>query len=175
MNYSRYEHTYYVLIYCLRPVQSTRSRLSSLLTEFRLGGEFPDDPTLLFLERLNLAISSPKTSPVRKADIKSSNSPFASFSLCVPLPQWPFFKCKVLDIEDKIPSRLCFRSRVSFRNSASCLARFSSSSCRRRRFSLSCLASKKAVRNVSKIPKNSSGWIELGSSPKRRTARSNRV
>lgn len=49
---------------------------------------------------------------------------------------------------------------------ASILARLSSSSLRRRMFSLSCLASENACRNWSKIPKNSSGCRRDGSSPK---------
>lgn len=133
-------------LYCLLALLTILSRLSSLLTEFLRGGEFP--VTLLFRDLLNLAISSPKTSPVLSADIKSSNSPLALS---------PFFKLKLLLIDERIPSLLCFLSNVSFFKSASCFARFSSSSCLRRVFSLSCLASKKAVKKPSKTPKNSSG------------------
>lgn len=145
---------------------TTRSLLSSLLVEFLLGGEFPVF-TLLFRDLLNLAISSPNTSPVLSADIKSSNSPLSPFFS-------PLFRLRLLLMDDNNPSRLCFLSKVSFFNSASCLARFSSSSCRLRIFSLSCLASEKAFKNVSKIPKNSSGWALVASSPNSRTALSKR-
>lgn len=151
-------------IYWWRPL--LRSLLSSLLTEFLLGGEFPG-LTLFFLDLLNFAMSSPKTSPVLSAEIRSSNSPFASLS--------PFFNPKLLLNEDSMPSLLCFRSNVSFLSSASCFARFSSSSWRFFMFSLSWRASESAVRKVSKMPKNSSGWMLAGSSPKRRTALSKRV
>lgn len=144
-----------------------RSLLSSLLAEFLLGGEFPV-PIRLFLDLLNLAMSSPKTSPVLRAEIKSSNSPLSPFFS-------PFFRLKLLLIDDRIPSLLCFLSNVNFLRSASCLARFSSSSCRLLMFSLSWRASIKAQRKASKIPKNSSGWALVASSPKRRTARSKRV
>lgn len=57
--------------------------------------------------------------------------------------------------------------------SASCFARFSSSSLFLFIFSLSCLASCRVVRNVSNITKKSSGWMEELSSPNSRTALSN--
>lgn len=63
-----------VLFYFLE-LFKTLSLLSSLLTQFILGNEPPFAVTLAFRLLLNLAISSPKTSPVLKAEIKSSNSP----------------------------------------------------------------------------------------------------
>lgn len=59
---------------------------------FRLrGGEVlvaPFGPSRVLRDRLNLAISSPNTSPVRRAEIRSSNSPLllASAAVTGPVP-----------------------------------------------------------------------------------------
>lgn len=92
---------------------TVRSRLSSRCDDECRGGDvlLPSlvFPIRVFLERLNLAISSLNTSPVRNADIKSSNSPLLSVVVFDSL----FLKPKFLAIELRSPS-LFLRSMVRF-------------------------------------------------------------
>lgn len=92
-----------------------RSRLSSRCDEEWRGGDvlLPlaslELPIRVFRDRLNLAISSPNTSPVRNAEIKSSNSPLLSVAAL----ESPFFNPKFFATELSRPS-LFLRSMVRF-------------------------------------------------------------
>lgn len=94
---------------------TVRSRLSSRCDDEWRGGEvlLPpasfEFPMRVFRDRLNLAISSPNTSPVRRAEIKSSNSPLLS----VVAFESPFLNPKFLATELSRPS-LFLRSMVRF-------------------------------------------------------------
>jgi len=103
----------------------TLSRLSSRFKLFIRGGEFPLLAILDLRLRLNFAMSSPNTSPVRRAEMRSSNSPLASpvFSCLPPPPTMmpppaesplvnPFLR--LFPTLARIPSLLLFRSIVRF-------------------------------------------------------------
>lgn len=94
----------------------TLSRLSSLFKLFMCGGEFPLLEILDLRLRLNFAMSSPNTSPVRRADIRSSNSPLASPLHSRPPADSPFVKpfLRLFPTLARIPSLLFFRSIVRF-------------------------------------------------------------
>ena len=105
----------------------TLSRLSSRFKLFIRGGEFPLLAILDLRLRLNFAMSSPNTSPVRRAEMRSSNSPLASpvFS-CLPPPPPPTMMpppaesplvnpfLRLFPTLARIPSLLLFRSIVRF-------------------------------------------------------------
>lgn len=155
--------------------------------------------------RFILDKSLSNTSPERRADTRSSNSPpssslaLAFFAFCslslfnwrrkrdddkekideygnihytYPPMRWSSHLVKNISNTFHILSNGWFSSLPTLHLStclltcASMSARFSSSSLRLAMFSLSCLASKKAVRNMSNIPKKSSGCRLDGSSPK---------
>lgn len=88
-----------------------RSRLSSRCMLCR-GGDVLlvslPEPRRVLRDRLNLAMSSPNTSPVRNADMRSSNSPFVSLR-----GSMEFLRPKFLATEFMRPS-LFLRSMVRF-------------------------------------------------------------
>lgn len=96
--------------------------LESSLQTPRGGESLPLWPLVVFLDRLNFATSSPKTSPVLKADMRSSNSPFCPFVKVPSLELSPVLcplQSELLDLPRDLPtdpSRLepCFLSIVRF-------------------------------------------------------------
>ena len=95
-----------------------RSRLSSRPMLFRLrGGDVllvPFGPRRVLRERLNLAISSPNTSPVRSADMRSSNSPLLLGSAPGTGPPFVPFEC--FDLRPSLPATELSRPSLDFRS-----------------------------------------------------------
>ena len=126
---NKLQSAHHLCNYCPRLLLfRTLSRLSSRFKLFIRGGEFPLLAILDLRLRLNFAMSSPNTSPVRRAEIRSSNSPLASPVLsCLPPPPPPpptmlppaesplvnpFLR--LFPTLARIPSLLLFRSIVRF-------------------------------------------------------------